>query len=164
VAPTLSRWRFLHRRQDPGSAFDWSKVFANEVYGKMATVELQSGMLRNKDPLTGDSITTIPGTLNNAVFGLQLGNDQPVDLTVSGSYKDLDELREMFNAQWPLSLKDRVEARSTKTGSSSSPSRSRKTSLRYNLESPLAASNEEGAIHRLASGRRPDPETWFWSW
>jgi len=164
VAPTLSRWRFpFTGGKTLGSAFDWSKVFANEVYGKMATVELQSACSQ-QGPAYRRLNYYYPGTLNNAVFGLQLGNDQPVDLTVSGSYKDLMNSVKCSTPSGLCRSKTGWKPASTKTGSSSSPQEAGRHRSGYNLESPLAASNEEGAIHRLASGRRPDPETWFWSW
>jgi hypothetical protein len=79
-----------------GDAFDWSKGFLDSIYSKLLSVELQSSSLRGSGPFSG--------TLSNARFKLQFGDETPVELTVNGSYgvnpavDDLDELAAILNA------------------------------------------------------------------
>ena len=93
-----------------GDAFDWSQVFMDTIYSNMVSVELQSRSLA----LQTDTVAS--GTLTNAKFKIQLGDETPVEVTVNGSYSnsdhDLSELVSAFNtALNAAGLADRLEAR-----------------------------------------------------
>ncbi len=93
-----------------GDAFDWSRLFMEEIYSKMVSVELQSRNL---------SLQTSPvrsGNLVNAKFKIQLGTESPVEVTVNGAYSNadnnLDDLVNAFNtALSATALNGRVVAR-----------------------------------------------------
>ena len=79
-----------------GDAFDWTQVFADKVFSRMVSVELQSRTLA----LQTDTIAT--DNLVNAKAMIQLGSETPQEVSFTVNYSNgdnnLDELVNAFNA------------------------------------------------------------------
>ncbi len=93
-----------------GDTFDWTQLFLDEIWSNLISVELQSSLLRTINPVTGLP-TTDSGTLVNARFKIQIGEETPVEVALSGAWASVNALVTKFNASLPGSLVGRIEAR-----------------------------------------------------
>ncbi|MHC1765336.1 MAG: SdrD B-like domain-containing protein [Verrucomicrobiia bacterium] len=76
-----------------GEAFDWTRLFMDEVYSRLVSVELvASGLSSLSNP-------RVTGTLTDAAFTLKVGDFDAVDLMLSAAYTsdDLEALASEFN-------------------------------------------------------------------
>lgn len=77
-----------------GEAFDWAKVFLDQIYSNMVSVELvASGLSSQSDP-------PVTGRLRDATFEIQVGDFDPITLEIDDfrySSDDLDALVDEFD-------------------------------------------------------------------
>ena len=100
-----------------GDAVDYSQFFVEEVYAKVATVDLASSVAFD-DPLD----LPLGGIINNAQFDLLIGSSVPasaVSVTVSGFFGDIDGVVTAFNTAFAGNpdVAGKVVARVNKDGS-----------------------------------------------
>lgn len=90
-----------------GEAFDWSKLFVDEVYSKVVTVELQSRTMR-------DDSNFVAGNASNARMMIKLGEAAPVEIVINGAYANFNALLTKFSTAVAAAFSGKLVARKSK--------------------------------------------------